>query len=400
MLKKLSFLLFFALPLLARQPYHATVTVGPASAHVSAPNLVDLKRDLSTASLELLIPFYTPATPASLGINLRGIQVLAAFPINSTSLVVQIPQAGLSQTFTGATRDDSITLFKDFIRDGGTHHRLLRAYARYSPIDPIAGNPNSLQALMGQSDYLLGELTPLTGCDSCWEAQPIVHQFQAGLNYGRAFSHGFDTTTVTLPLRYSYCPDLAWAFIIDAPLTYIRNGGASSLVGSVGLGLRIPINYAWSLTPILRGGSGGSLDLCTSGSFASAGVTSFFHWKFSNYVLGITNYAGYISSTNLWLSGVNFNYHLHNGVFKNGLSLTTCDALCLFERPVNFKLYFEDTYFAKEHLYMHHFDEIGFSVITNDVNPCLDYDSLSLGFTYQFGNKHYRGYYLTMVYQF
>ena len=202
------FLLTPGITVSARQPYHATVTVDDVSAHVSAPNIVDLKNDLKTTSLEELLPVYTPVSPVSLGINLRGIGVAASFAANSTTLEVQIPQAGITASFTGGTRDDSLTLFKDFIHDAasGNKSRLLRAYARYSPIDPIAGNPNSLMAQMAQSDYLLGHLSPLSGCDSCWSAQPTIHQFQAGTYVNRGFSRGFDTTLVTLPLRYSYSP--------------------------------------------------------------------------------------------------------------------------------------------------------------------------------------------------
>ncbi len=207
----MGILLGQAISLPAHQPYQATVTVGADSAHVSAPNLVDLKRDLQEASLELLIPTYTPMSPISLDINLRGIMAIGSYAANSTALVVAIPQTGKVEVFAGATRDASFALFKEFVRDGGSKHELLKAYAKYSPIDPIAGNPNSLLAQMAQSDYLLGRLSPLSGCD-CGGAQPIVHQFQAGTYVGRAFSGEFDTTTITLPLRYSYSSCQSWGF--------------------------------------------------------------------------------------------------------------------------------------------------------------------------------------------
>lgn len=384
----------------SREPYHTTISVGSESATVSAPNLVDLKRELKTTSLELIIPYYTPVTAVSLDFNLRGILALATFAEGSTTLVVDIPQAGTTQTFTGATRDDSLTLFKDYIRDGGTKHRLLRAYARFSPIDPIAGNPTSLMAEMGQSDYLVGRLSPLSGCDSCWSAQPIVHQFQGGIDAGRAFSDEFETTTIKLPIRYSYSPDLNWALVIDAPLTLNINGGAYSVVGSLGFGIRFPITNDWSLTPILRFGAGGSLDLCTAGDFVSAGLISTFNYKVSDFVLSMTNYAAYITSGNLWLTGVNFNYHLHNYVFKNGLSITSCNGFTVFGRPINYTAFFIDTDYERDHLFINHYDEVGIAFITTNLNPCIDYDCLSLGFSYQFGQKSYKGFYINLEYQF
>ena len=404
---KILFKYIFALSLFcqigyvnARQPYQATVTVNTATVTVSDPNLVDLTHDLRSEAINKFLPFYTPVSPVSIDINLRGVFALTSFAANSTTLVVVIPQTGVTQTFTGGTRDESLLLFKDFVRDAGVHHELLPAYAKYSPIDPIAGNPNSLMAQMAQADYLVGHLSPLSGCDCSWGAQPIVHQVQSGLDAGRAFSGGYDTTIVTLPLRYSFSPDLEWAFIIDAPISYIRNGGASSLITSVGFGVRVPITYDWSITSVMRGGAGGSLDLCTSGCFLTTGLTSVYNYKIYDFVLSMTNYGGYFTSTNLWLTGINFNYHLHNWIFKNGLALTSCEGLTFCNRPLNLSLSFVDSYFTGHQLYMTHYDEVGVTLITNYVNPCIEYDSLSLGFVYQFGQQGYNGYYVNCVYQF
>lgn len=384
----------------AKQPYQAIVVVGPASAVVNAPNLVDLTHDLKSSSITELIPFYTPTSPVGIGINLRGIGIISSFAANSTDLIVNIPQAGITETFSGGTREESLHLLKDYIRDGGRDQRLLKAYAKFSPIDPIAGNPNSLMAQMAQADYLVGHLSPLSGCDCCWTSQPIIHQFQAGAYTGRAFSGGFDTTSITLPLRYSYSPTSDWAFVIDAPITYNRNGGASSIFSSLGFGLRLPLTCRWSLTPTARFGVGGTLDLCTSGSFLSTGITSVFNYSISDYVLSMTNYAGYFSSTNLWLTGINFNYNLHNYIFKNGLALTSCQGFCLCGRQLNFNLSFIDSLFTRDQLYIRHYDEVGIAFFTTNVNPCLDYDCLSLGFAYQFGQKDYKGYFVNLAYQF
>lgn len=137
--------ILIAIGLAAREPFDAVLTVSGVSAKVSAPNLVDLKRDLKGENIEALIPIYTPTSALDLNINLRGINVISSFAANSTELVVSIPEAGISTSFDGGSRDQSIALFKQFIRDGGNKNgALLKAYAKYSPIDPIAGNPNSL----------------------------------------------------------------------------------------------------------------------------------------------------------------------------------------------------------------------------------------------------------------
>jgi hypothetical protein len=386
--------------LAAREPYHAKVTVDGVSGTVSDPNLLDLSRSLKTTSLELLIPLYTPTSPVSIAIDLRGINVITSFAANSTTLQVDIPQAHISQSFTGATRDESIKLFKSFIQDGGSRHRLLKAYQRYSPIDPIAGNPNSLIAQMAQNDYLMGSLHPLEGTNCAFRTQPTEHQFQIGASFARGFSKGFDTTAASLPIRYSYAPNLDYALIIDVPLTYLRNGGASSLTGSFGVGFQMPFTQHWSLTPIVRMGFGGSLDLCTSGNFLSTGLTSVYTLPVGSFAVSMTNYAGYLTSTNLWLTGVNFNYRLQSWVFKNGLSLTTTEGYCVYNRPLYFNVFAIDTAFTKNHLYMNHYDEVGVGVIATGVNPCLDADALTLQMSYLFGEQHFKGGSFRITYSF
>lgn len=184
------------------------------------------------------------------------------------------------------------------------------------------------------------------------------------------------------------------------PFTYNRNGGASSVFGSLGIGIRTPITDNWSLTPTIRAGAGGSLDLACSGSFVSAGLISLYNYKLCDYVLSLTNYVGYFASTNLWLTGVNFNYHLHNTIFKNGLSLTSCKGFTVFQRAISFKVSIEDTYFAGNPLFIRHFDEVTIALITTHLNPCIDYDCLSAGIAYRFGQKGYKGYSLNLEYQF
>lgn len=388
-------LLLFHVLIYAREPYHVRVTVDSFSELITAPNLVDLKRDLSK-----FLGFNDPNAAVDLDVNLRGILANASFAANSTTLVVEIPQADITASFTGGTREESIALFKESIQDGGPRHRLLRAYSRYSPIDPIAGNPNSLQARMADADYDLATLYPLRGCDCCFALQPNRHYFQLGLEFVRGFSKGFETSSGTLPLRYSYSPCNTYALIIDAPLTYNKNGGASSLLGSVGVGFQFPLNPRWTITSIARLGSGGSVDLCTGSALASFGINSHYILPVSHYLFGITNYASYNLSTNLWVSGINLNYHLHNFIFKNGISLTSCKGFSLCKRTVNYRVFYVNTCFTYDSLYINHYNEIGGDLIMRCINPCLRYDSLAVGYAYQFGEKDYKGHSFRVIYQF
>jgi len=397
------FFVFLALqaPLSARNPYHAKVTVDIFSEKFSASTFLNLTEELTTKNIGHDIPNYTPNTPASIALNLRGLEATIAFQANSTTLVFTMPQTGLTETFTGATRDQSLALFRDFIsnnKDG--LRRLHKAQRKFTPIDPVAGNPNSLLALMPQADYLLGRLTPLSGCDCCWSAQPVHYLFQTGFLDTEAMCRGFNTTNYSFPLRYSFSPDHRWAFILDMPLNVIVDGRAFCLDTSLGLGVRMPVTPNWSLTPILRTGVNVSIDLSTGGSFISTGVTSCYDFHIRNWVLSVIDYAGYITSLPLHAGGINFDYHLHNFVFKNGLALTSCQGWQVCGRPVNLSLTYENSAFTGSTLFIEHFNEVGLALITQHIIPCLCYDLLSLNVSYQFGHRSYKAYTIGLIYQF
>lgn len=384
-----------------RQPYHGTVTVGADSVTVSDPNIQSLSADLRTSVLEQLLPIYTPTSAVTLQLNLRGLLANAAFAANSTTLTLTLPNQGITTSFFGSTRDESVILMKDFLKTNGNNSsKLFKAYAKYSPIDPIAGNPNSLMAIMAQSDYAFGRLAPQSGCSCCWVAQPIRHQFQVGLDTARGLTHGFETTSITLPLRYSYSPDRLHAFIIDMPITVNKYGGAYSLVESIGFGYRFPLSCQWSLTPTLRIGFGGSCDLSTAGTFIAPGIVSNFNYWICDFVFSLTNQVTYFASLPLHLGSINCDYHLYNFVFKNGFALSSCQGFKVCGRTINYEVTFVDSLFTGDPLYIKHYDEVGVSFNTTYLNPCIDYDCLSVGFVYQYGQRDYKGYILNAVYQF
>lgn len=401
-LKLMFVLLILSTSVYGFDPYHAKITVDTTSATVGEPNILNLVQELKSTAIEKLIPIYTPTSAASFKFNLRGIKATASFAANSTAFNVQFPQLGFNQTFTGSTREDSLKLFEEFVKEdaANSHKNFFQKHAELTPIDPIAGNPNSLMNQMAQSSYLMGRLSPLSGCDPCWNAQPILNRVQIGLYAGRAFCHPFDTTMFELPLQYSYSPDGYWAYIIDAPLTLLVNDGAYSIFGSLGFGWRIPVTANWSLTPIFRVGTGESIDLSTGGAFVSPGITSNYNYKWSDYVFSITNFIGYNASTPLHWGGVNFDYHLYNTIYKNGITVASCRGFKICRRPINVNLTFVDTAFTGSDLFINHFDEVGIGLFVTGVNPCVDYDCLSLSFTYQFGKESYHGYYINLGYQF
>jgi hypothetical protein len=180
----------------------------------------------------------------------------------------------------------------------------------------------------------------------------------------------------------------------------IDNGGAYSFFGSVGCGVYMPVTSIWSLTPSLRVGFGDSQDLAVGGCFASPALTSYLRCPTSECVVSMTNMIAYYASLPCHIGGVNLDYHLYNTSFKNGVSLASKEGTVLCSRKLQAELSFVDTYFSGSHLYINHYDEIGLSLFVSRIDPKIFYDSISLGLSYQFGQKSYKGYYVNASYKF
>ena len=213
---------------------------------------------------------------------------------------------------------------------GGHKHHLLKAYAKYSPIDRIAGNPNSLMAQMAQADYLIGRLTPEKRLRLLLGSAKPSASISSRIKNGKSFF---------TRIRYNSChtpPPLFLLSPFGLGVDYRCSPHLFSKRRSFLYFRIIRIRASHSHQPRMVPHAHfairlwGSLDLCTAGGFIAAGLTSAYQYKISDYVLCMTNYAGYYSTTNLWMSGVNFNYNLHNWIFKNGLSLTLCDAFTFY----------------------------------------------------------------------
>ena len=96
-----------------------TPTQGQGAA--SATTITDLVHALQTTNLQSLVGSYTDTSAASAVLNIRGVTALASFDANSTTLHFSVPSAGVNQTFTGATRNDSEQQLLDFLlKNGGS----------------------------------------------------------------------------------------------------------------------------------------------------------------------------------------------------------------------------------------------------------------------------------------
>lgn len=268
-------------------------------------------------------------------LDIRGVSAYATYDAFSPYFTIRIPafdEGGVPYqlVFRGQTRTQSYNLFKQMLDDTSDDEamdlirRLLKAMARYSPIDPIAGNPNSIQGTLSRSalDLASGDSaienpdTPKNAPADPWMVGATVSTFSAGSRYtGRRID-----ARIQRSFRLSEGGRSLLKF--EMPFSYSETNGARAASVQLGVGAEFPvIARRWSLEPRLGYGLTASDQLGSIGHMAMGSVTSrlvFEHIGRGRIVLG--NMIGYSGTLSTAFTGYNFNPGIKNTIFRNGLA--------------------------------------------------------------------------------
>ena len=189
--------------------FNVDTNVSGIQASASFSTVENTFNSLDTAGLSAINSAYTGVEAATVLIDYRGLPMIARYPTaGSTLLTFDVPSLGISQTFSGATRDESEDLFADYFKKNGGDilSRLSKALAKNSPIDPIAGNPNSLMSQLVMQDFnnsFSGIATNIKG-----NGEQSSNLIGIGFNMGQYRQGGITSRSYTLPVSYTFRNDL------------------------------------------------------------------------------------------------------------------------------------------------------------------------------------------------
>jgi hypothetical protein len=311
-----------------------------------------------------VLPSYTDTSIASGVVNFQGLTVLAAYNSTGTTLNFQVPSLGINQSFTGATRDDSQHMLLDYLEKGNEFGNIMKALVATSPVDPIAGNPTSLQTSMVDQGFDSAFNAPIGGSGQ------TVGQSALGIEYGHFTDADTSTNSYTVPLGHSFVlgpQGSGYSLNVDAPLTYQNTQGAQTGAASLGLGLTIPVTPNWYVTPRIAGGVTGSLDLAAAAALVSGSVTSSYRFIYRGYGFIIGNMIGYSHSLDVSVSSYSANPNIENTFTKDGVMVDIPTSKLGFEVPYlhgsSLQLFVTDTAFiGGTKLYENNFQEVGFNI--------------------------------------
>ncbi len=329
-------------------------------------------------------------------LDVRGLPVTLGYGSNSSALLFTVPSLGISETFNGASRDGSKDLFEDYIKQNGD--RILRELLRVSAVDPLAGNPASVQSAMAAADFD-------AGVDPVYDTLPPGGSFGLGARFGSYSTGAFTQNVLTLPISYSYTFSNYDKLIVRAPLTYVSVDGAEAYRGMLGLSYRKNIFSRWSLTPSLGYGIAGSTDLGSLGHIFSGSLTSdLMLYDGGGFRLNMGNMAGYYLTLPVRLGDYSVDYDLKNTITRNGLLLSMPLGRSLWGQKLSFDVFVIDTRFFGDALYSDNYQEIGISVgplrSADKHEPNVASHPFGLGLKYLTGDKGIDGFELNFGYRF
>lgn len=343
---------------------------------------------------------YNSASAVDTLLDFRGLPMQLEFAAASNTLLLDIPAIGVSEIFVGqgATPDDqrrdALRQAEDFFKsDGGANFRLVqRELVRSSPVDPLAGNPFSLQTRMIQSDFNRGfthKVSQNYGCGTTAfrrmetpmmvaSAEPVPDIFddwerrfqkrragnEIGIGASAAFyeSGPFDGLNINLPLSYSFNfdGDARQKLRIELPLSYADIDGALIYGAGLNLAYTHPLTDAWTLTPAIGAGVSGSEELASGGGFYSAAVTSSYTLKLGDWALSIGNGLGYYKSMSVKFGDYKSDPDIANTALTNGLLLSGPSSLLADNLILEY--FITDTRLFGDALYSESYDEVGVSL--------------------------------------
>lgn len=313
----------------------------------------DITNAISDNALSGVSSSYTPNSAAAANLNIRGVQAMTSFAANSTALRVQIPVAGLDRTFEGATRAQSARLFEDCLKGSGCSgylNSILRAGVRSSPIDPVAGGPNSALTQLAASDFS-SAANAFSGRGG---------GFGMGARIGGFSAAGYDSYNVTLPLDATWRISDRDSVSFDVPLAYANSGGATSYAANGGVLYRRKVSEDWQVQFSGRIGAAGSIELGAGSGVYGLGAVSTFRLRLSeDWRMTVVNSVNYVSTFPASFGGISVDYNVANTIFRNGVIINRDLDYQLAGFPLSVSAYAVDTRFTGSPVYVRNFQEFG-----------------------------------------
>ena len=391
-------------PLMAADLFSANLVVDHLQSTTLSFSRIEELQDVLTESkireLEQIGNAYTETSQVHITLNMRGLDFTAEYVKDSTELRVQSGAIAFTQSFHGATREESERAFRDYLESNQENllTRTLQYWVANTSIDPVAGNPNALINRMGASDFRGSATIPTLPT-----TQTALSSFGTSASLGRySTQEGHTISLFSVPMEYTHQfeEDPRRQIYLSAPLTYYSVGGSKSYDASLGVSYRHPISDDWSLSPGVRLGALGSVDIGSAAAVYAFSLKSEYRLYHDDLNIRIGNMIGSYSTMDLSANNKSFNYDISNQITKNGISLEGSTATQLFGKPSSWEAAVAHTYVWGSDVFIDSYFDLIFTFGTRYSDSGDSWDALRFGLSATIGNNSYKGFGINFGYTF
>lgn len=326
----------------------------------TASQLFDL---FDGVNLATILPTYTNSAITSLDVNFASLNMLLAFPTAGSTLTFNVPDLGIvNMQFTGATRDDSISLLRDYLKKTSFAGEVMHYQATHSPTSPITGT-NGLIPMVVAQDFNSAFSAPYQNASGDGADSNLVG---AGIDVGSGTTAGKTTSVASLPMSHVWRSKTTpgQQFTLGGSLTQVKTEGAHAYHLGLGVSARLPMSDNWALLPAAGYAVTGSADLNTAAGMYSASLGSTYRVPLGQYDLTIGNMAGFYQTSRISVGDYSFDPKIKTLALRNGLMFS--QPVELMGMAVAVEYYIVDTrYTGGTKFFIDNTQEIGVSIGTN-----------------------------------
>lgn len=299
--------------------------------------------------------------------RLNGLGATASYAKGETSLVFDIPELGIHETFVGATRVGSAKQLHDWLKhNSDLRGQMVKYQASHSPINPITGPGGVLtNAVAMDFGASFDEVATRIATSQASAQAGVGSLIGIGMLLSRHDVAGLTVQTLSIPLSYTVRNDIdpRRQALLRGGLGVVDSAGSKSYSGRVAAGYRFPMSDEWTLTPMAGVSLSGSDANAYYTAVASGSLASTYVLEQDGFDLTIGNMVGYYHSFKPPGSSEGVDAGVRQFALRNGLLVS--QPVTLGGRKMSVEYGLSDTRFVGNNLYQKSAQDLTISLGTN-----------------------------------
>jgi Autotransporter beta-domain len=311
-------------------------------------------------------PGYTSTSQLTSIISLQGVGATVSYPQNSDTVTLSIPELGINESFTGATRRDSAILLRQYLENNpDILGRIQRRSAALSPLSPITGVGGVMpRAIMSDFAASFGDTPTRIATSQGSASQGAQSVLGAGMVLSSQSVLGAKVQSLAIPLSYTVRNDIdpRRQALLRGSIGVTDAAGSRSYQGRISAGYRFPMSDNWVLTPMAGMSLAGSKDAGYAIGVFNGSLASTYTWEFKSFDVTMGNMLGYYQSFKPPIRYAS-DPKIRLVALVNGAFIT--QPITLGERRMSLEYGFSDTRLGGTEVYQKNSQELSISLGTN-----------------------------------